>query len=78
MGWISDRHMKQSGSINRNPKNNGSRKGPLRKIVQVIRGGSGMFERDKVLFECGHEGPATIGAIRGRCRQCKADDSCQP
>jgi len=42
----------------------------LRKIVKRIRYGENMFDRDYVLFECGHEGEATIGAIRGRCKKC--------
>src|SRR5206468_3292507 len=71
MGWISDRHMKSGGSLNRNPKNNGSDKGPLRLIVEITGGGSGMFDRHFVKFECGHEGRATPGAVRGRCRKCK-------
>jgi hypothetical protein len=71
MGWISDRHMRRGGSINGNTRNNGSANGPLRKIVQIISHGKTIFERDRVRFECGHEGTATIGAGRGRCRECK-------
>lgn len=70
MGWISDRNYETGGSINKSGRN-GSQNGPLRKIVQVLRGGKSIFERDRVVFECGHEGSATIGAMRGRCKVCK-------
>lgn len=71
MGWISDRHMKQGGSLNSRPSNNGARKGPLRKIVGIIHANTcGMFGTDFVRFECGHEGRATPWAVRGRCKQC--------
>ena len=55
---------------NPNPKNNGSDKGPLRKIVKRIRAGEGIFDRDWVLLECGHEG-TSAGGVRARCRECK-------
>lgn len=71
-GWISNRCHETGGSINRNPRNNGSDKGPLRLIVATLRFGDGMFDRSWVEFECGHEGSATIGARRGRCTKCKA------
>jgi hypothetical protein len=63
--------MRRGGSINGNCKNNGSQKGPLRKILHVLHHGRHMFDRDYVKFECGHEGSATIGAQRGRCHRCK-------
>src|SRR5262249_35072259 len=72
MGWISKRHMEQGGSINRNPRNNGARKGPLRLISAVLVHGSGLFDVDRVRFSCGHEGRATIRARRGRCVTCRA------
>ncbi len=71
MGWISTRHMQRGGSLNSNPRNNGSRNGPLRHIVLVERPGRGLFDKDVVRFECGHVGTATIGAERGRCKKCK-------
>ncbi len=55
MGWISTRHALRGGSINKDPKNNGSNKGPLRKITEHLRYGDGFFDRDRVMFECGHE-----------------------
>lgn len=73
MGWISDRAYERGGSINRNPRNNGSNKGPLRVIVGYVRRGRGMFDHDYVEFECGHQGSVTIGARRGRCRECKEE-----
>ncbi len=75
MGWISDRHMKNGGSINSRPSRNGSQNGPLRKIVSIQRYCESIFDRDAVTFECGHEGYATSGAVRGRCRKCKASDN---
>lgn len=42
-----------------------------RLIVVIKRHAESMFDRDWVKFECGHEGPATAGARRGRCRACK-------
>ncbi len=72
MGWISDRHMKTGTSLNSNPKNNGSGKGPLRKVVEVLGGGNGMFEKLHVKLECGHEVSCT-GGVRARCPQCKRD-----
>jgi hypothetical protein len=71
MGWITERHWKTSGSINKTPQKNGSGNGPLRKVVQVLRNGTGMFDRDYVEFECGHTGHCTVGARRGRCKKCK-------
>lgn len=68
MGWISDRHMKQGGSIGTGPKG-GKHKGPLRKIVATRSVGRGMFDTDWVLLECGHEGPS-YGGVRARCAQC--------
>lgn len=74
MGWITNRHMKQGGSLNPNPQNNGSGNGPLRKVVEVIYiGVGGIFGRDKVLLECGHEGYSSGSGLRARCRQCKRE-----
>ena len=68
MGWISDRHHQTGHSIRTGPKG-GKHKGPLRKIVKVLRVGRGMFETDHVLMECGHEG-RSYGGVRARCRKC--------
>lgn len=68
MGWISDRHMRQGGSIGTGPKG-GKHKGPLRKIAKILRRGYGMFDTDWVLLECGHEGPS-YGGRRARCKTC--------
>ena len=72
MGWVSSRHIKQGGSLNPSPKNNGSDKGPLRKIIRIIRAGSGWFSHDIVELECGHESRST-GGLRARCPQCKKE-----
>lgn len=73
MGWISERHMQTSGSINSNPANNGSRNGPLRKRVRfVAESGRGIFKKEKWLLECGHEAWGTYGAARTRCGKCQA------
>jgi hypothetical protein len=61
--------MRSGGSLNPNPRNNGSDKGPLRKIV-------GMKD-DLELLECGHTqwGRGDIfghtAPERRRCRKCK-------
>lgn len=72
MGWISDRHMRQGGSIG------GRRKGrtypkdhaPLRKVVEVLRPSHSLFETALVLLECGHEA-RSWGGERARCPSCK-------
>lgn len=72
MGWISDRRMKQGGSIG------GRRKGtkypkdgaPLRKIVCVISPQATIFGTAHVRLECGHEAQSW-GGIRARCPACK-------
>jgi hypothetical protein len=76
MGWISDRHMRQGGSLNPNPKNNGSDKGPLRKVVRMVD--DPQFRGVRLeLLECGHTAfPRSdvfghAPAERRRCRKCK-------
>lgn len=72
MGWISDRHMRQGGSIG------GKRKGrvypkngaPLRKVIQVIVDYGNLFQPNRVLLECGHESDSW-GGVRARCAACK-------
>lgn len=66
--------IKGRGSLNRNPANNGSGKGPLRVIEGVLSYGTGLLGRDRVLFACGHEGNATRGAVRGRCGECGKEE----
>lgn len=45
-------------------------KGPVREVIAVIRFGTSLFDHDRVLYACGHEGYRSIGAIRGRCAFC--------
>lgn len=72
MGWISDRHMRQGGSIGGKRKNRVYPKegAPLRKIVQVLVYYGNLFQPDRVLLECGHEGDSW-GGVRARCPACK-------
>jgi hypothetical protein len=70
MGWISDRHMKQGGSIGGNPaKCRETCTYPLRKIVRVVRAQLTIFEPNVVEFDCGHEGWC-YGTYQGRCKRC--------
>ena len=48
------------------------RKGPLRKIVEEIVPGNGIFSPPKVRLECGHE-CYSAGAFRARCVACAKD-----
>jgi predicted Zn-ribbon and HTH transcriptional regulator len=63
----------RTGSNNPNPRNNGSAKGPLRAITEVIRAASDVWDRPLVVLECGHRTTATRGATRARCPQCKRE-----
>jgi hypothetical protein len=68
MGWIHDRHMRSGGSIG---GRKGPHKGPLRKVVERTYFGTGMFDYDSGVLECGHTNTRiTIGAERARCREC--------
>jgi len=49
-------------------------KGPLRKVVEVLRYAEGMFDHDSVIFECGHKGRRSNGALRGRCIECRKEN----
>lgn len=51
---------------------------PLRRIVEVVRPASDLFGKAAVVFECGHSGQVSSGAIyKGRCRLCRpAEPSC--
>jgi hypothetical protein len=73
MGWIHDRHMKSGGSLNKNPKNNGSQKGPLRKVTAQLYTQEGFFGKNRYMLECGHEALGTPGAARVRCWRCKLE-----
>lgn len=70
MGWISDRHMKQGGSIGPGGLGESKKGAPLRKIVGTIRPQESIFQKARVVFECGHEGDSW-GGVRGRCVKCK-------
>lgn len=74
MGWISDRHMKQGGSIGGRSKGRAYEKdgSPLRKISSVLTRSGSIFSPDKVLLECGHEG-YSWGGVRARCPKCKEE-----
>lgn len=69
MGWISDRHMRSGGSLNRNPSR--QRKGPLREIIAILRPSTGLFDPAYVELECGHRVHSN-GAQRARCERCAA------
>jgi len=69
MGWISERHMQRGGSIGSGSAAKNANKGPLRKIVGLVRHSSNMFVADRVKLECGHEGPSW-GGVKARCREC--------
>lgn len=45
------------------------RRGPLRKIVEVIRHGLSAFDRNLVRLECGHETHSNAN-YKARCEQC--------
>lgn len=48
------------------------RRGPLRRIVEVLRHADDAFGTSRVLLDCGHEGRASSGAIfKARCRRCR-------
>ncbi len=47
------------------------RKGPLRRIVAVIRHGDNLFDRNRVRLECGHE-TLSNGQVKARCEKCIA------
>jgi hypothetical protein len=46
------------------------RRGPLRKIIEVSRRGTGIFDRDRVRLECGHE-TYSNGQYKARCQWCQ-------
>ena len=70
MGWIAERHMKQGGSLNKNPSR--QRRGPLRRIVADIKSSEGMFDRALVELECGHR-VHSDAIYQARCDKCSQD-----
>lgn len=69
MGWISDRHMRDGGSIGPGSAAKNANKGPLRKVVRTLRTSTSIFETSWVEMDCGHEGPSW-GGSKARCRRC--------
>lgn len=72
MGWISDRHMKQGGSIGPGGLKPHKKGAPLRKVEAMISRGT-LFQPDRVFLECGHEGDSW-GGVRARCVECKTKE----
>jgi len=72
MGWISDRHMRQGGSIGGRFKGKEYPKfgAPLRKIVGMVTISRHLFVPNRVLLECGHE-EDSWGISQARCVRCK-------
>lgn len=70
MGWITERCHQTGTSIG---GRTGKHKGPLRKVIRVIRHSTNLFEADFAEFECGHEG-RSYGGLRARCRECGKGD----
>lgn len=66
-GWITERASRTGTNLNPNPSK--QRKGPLKKIVRILRDGTGIFDRDRVLLECGHT-VWSDGQYRARCSKC--------
>lgn len=55
------------------------RRGPLRRIVEVLRHAEDAFGTSRVRFECGHEGRASSSATyKARCRRCRPDPAVAP
>lgn len=70
MGWISDRHMKQGGSIGPGGLSARKKGAPLRHVVKVLVLSDSIFAPNRVLLECGHEA-SSWGGVRARCVECK-------
>lgn len=47
--------------------------GPLRKITQILRHSTDMYDQNRVLLECGHE--TNGNGLRAICSQCALTDS---
>jgi len=61
--------MKLKGRVGGSPQ---QRRGPLRRIVEVLTFSEGIFDRPTVLLECGHK-VASTGAYKARCNKCLLD-----
>lgn len=70
MGWISDRHMRQGGSIGPGGLSERKKGAPLRKVVAVTRFSGNLFQPNRVQLECGHEAESW-GGVRARCVPCR-------
>ena len=70
MGWISDRHMRQGGSIGPGGLGKAKKGAPLRKVVGTVADRGSIFCPNLVRLECGHEAESW-GGIRARCPACK-------
>lgn len=66
-GWITKRHQQTGVNLRKSPEQ--QRKGPLRKIVGLVKAGDGLFDRDLVELECGHR-VRSDGIYRARCDKC--------
>ncbi len=67
MGWISDRYMREGGSLNK--RLGQQKRGPLREVVERLYVSLNMFVPDRVRLSCGHLANSWGGA-RVRCDLC--------
>lgn len=67
MGWISHKCFMRGTNLRGNSGR--QRKGPLRRIICVLRPADGLFSTAKVALECGHE-VSSNGQFRARCWRC--------
>jgi len=70
MGWISDRHMRQGGSIGPGGLSARKKGAPLRRVIAIKHLSMNLFLPNRVLLECGHTGESWGGA-RARCPECR-------
>ena len=70
MGWISDRHMKQGGSIGPGGLKAHKKGAPLRRVVGTVVDRHSIFSPNVVELECGHQAESW-GGVRARCIECK-------
>lgn len=71
MGWITDRRNQTGHGIGGTKRTSMAAMGPLVAIKYRYSYAESMFDKDYVRFECGHNGTASGGAKRGRCRKCR-------
>jgi len=69
MGWITNYKNRTGHGLAKGHKKSKRNKAPLRKIIETIYVGQGLFGRDKVLLECGHT-VLSKGMYRARCVKC--------